>query len=122
MVEYEVGESLATVIIGIDGQPPPLDVLRDVESLVGDAVNDAAGFDYTRDSVTLTMVENPTKDQKSVLGSKTLYIMKFDISLGRKDLNMGIVSGAHNTAVKEVNELQFNITGTATVWDGKMQR
>jgi hypothetical protein len=121
MVEYKIGESIVTVIVGIDGQPPPIDILGDVESLVNDRVNSQAEFEVGRDSVTLTVVENPSREQKEVLGSETLYIMKFDISLGLDELEPELVHAAHNTAVSKLNQLSFNITGTATVWDNKMQ-
>ncbi len=122
MVIYDFGEEIITVIVGVDGQVPPLDILQDVELMVNDTVNKQSGFDIGRDSVTLTVVEHPSREQKEVIGPRTLYVVKFDINLGREEMDMEAVNGAHNTIVSKLNELGFNITGTATVWDGEMQK
>lgn len=121
MVEINLGNEIITVIIGIDGEAPPRDVQVSVEDLVNRQVNKEAELPIGRDSVTLTINENPTQDQRSILGDRVIHIEKFDIDIGREKLDQSMVNGAHNTVVDVLNGNGFNVTGTATVWKGNLQ-
>jgi len=120
MVKIGTNSNILTVIIGIDGSDPPREILQDVEELVNTEVNKQTDYSFGRDTVTLTVEDNATGPQREVLGGATLYIMKFDISV-KRELNQGLVNAAHNTVVDIISDHEFNVTGTATVWDNNMQ-
>jgi hypothetical protein len=121
MVEFESFDKILTVIVGIDGTPPPREIQLDMRESLNIKVNDTAGYSQTRDSVTLTVDENPTRDERGFIGEHTQYLAKFDIELKDTELNQDIVNAAHNTVVDLMKDLGFNVTGTATRWDNRLQ-
>ncbi len=119
MATFDYNTSTVTVIIGVDGSHPPRDILRNVEELVNERVM-GSSMSTGKDNVTLTTDQNPSKSEREMLGQNTMYIMKFDIFL-KNGIKGSIVNAAHNTVVDVVSSNGFNITGTATVWQGNVE-
>jgi len=123
MVIYDPSHNIVTVIAGIDGDVPPREIQRDISESINITVNQAADWlEIGRDSVTLTVLENPTKEQREVLGANTLYAMEFDVNRGNKKKNMDVIHATHNDIVDELTDLGFNITGTATIYQNSVQK
>jgi len=110
-----------TVIVGVDGSVPPNDLLTDLRESVAMQVNREADYNINRDTVQLTTQERPTDEQMQILGGRTLHIQTYDITLDEQ-IDQAIVNAAHNTVVDKVSQLGFEISGTATVWDGNIQQ
>jgi hypothetical protein len=108
------------VLLGIDGRPiKERDMRMDLQVLVNQTINqtlidNGADIKVTRNTVSLTVGENPTKQQKNELGQRTLYVQQYDIQTELEEVSMGLVNAVHNTVIDEVEELGFNITGTST--------
>jgi hypothetical protein len=122
MVEFNTGDNIVTVIVGIDGSPPPQDIQMNMQETVNMRVDQSLDFNINRDSVTLTLTENPTIEQRGMLGPGVLYIATFDVNLGSMEVNQKVVNAAHNTVVEKMTNTGFNVSGTATVWDGNIQQ
>lgn len=122
MVEFTSRSDIITVVVGIDGSLPPLDIQRDIEALVEGQINRKVDYRVGRDTATLTIDENPTKDAKNFLGSRTQYIQKYDVNMEYHNIDQEMMNAVHNEVVEVVSDHGFNITGTATVWDGDVHR
>jgi len=120
MVTFKSTDNIVTVIVGIDGDVPPKDILRDLEESVNMKINATVpDFEVARDTVGLTINEYPSEEQRDFLGGGTLYIAKFDVNLGEVDVGVGMVNATHNEVVERIDDLGFLISGTTTVWDEK---
>jgi len=123
MVEFkEMGRGIVTLIAGIDGEVPNRQVQISIQEMVNHRVNKEINAQANKDTVTLTINENPTRDQRQILGDRVLYIAKFDVDLAPIELTQKVVNSTHNTVVDVLKESGFNISGTATVWDGNLQQ
>lgn len=121
MVEINLGNKIITVIVGIGGESPPRNIQISIEELANSQVNKETALPIGRDSVALTINENPTREQRSVLGDRVLHIQKFDVDIAREELDQDLVNAVHNMVVDAIDENGFNISGTATVWNGGLQ-
>lgn len=107
------------VLLGIDGGTPPRDIQTDLEETINRKINIAlqkagADIDTTRQTVKLTVGENPSRQQRDMLGGGTLTVFQFDVKTELDEVTMGLVNAVHNTVVEEVDTLGFNIEGTET--------
>lgn len=122
MVEFKTSDSIVTVIAGIDGSVPPNNIQKDIREAVNIKVNRAhPDFTAGRDSVDLNTIENPSPEQREVLGGAVLYVMQFDVNLGDRDVDQDVLNAAHNEVIDKLNELGFNISGTSVVWEGRLR-
>jgi len=107
------------VLLGIDGGTPPKDIQTDLEEMVNMKINTAlknagADIDATRQTVKLTVGENPSRKQRDTLGGATLTVFQFDVKTELDEVSMSLVNATHNTIVEQVDSLGFNIEGTET--------
>lgn len=107
------------VLIGIDGPEPPNDVQLSLQESINTTVNQAlidkgADIEVTRQTVNLTVAENPTREQRNALGPGVLHVQQFDVETELSEVSQGLINAVHNTVVDEVRDLGFNITGTET--------
>lgn len=122
MVKFELDDSIVTIIVGIDGSLPPDDIQRDLQEAINTTVNQNVDrFDYTRDSVSMTAVPNPTREEREELGDKTLSAVQFDVNLGDVQVTQRLINAAHNDVVERMGELGFNVSGTTAIWEGQMR-
>lgn len=107
------------VLVGIDGPAPPNNVQLSAQAAVNQTVNQAlidkgADIKITRQTVNLTVQENPSGEQRDALGGATLHVQQYDIKTELEEVSQALVNATHNTVVDEVRNLGFNITGTET--------
>jgi hypothetical protein len=107
------------VLVGIDGPAPPKDLRVNLQETVNTRVNErfinaGANIKATRQTVNLTLSENPTTEQRSALGARTIHVQQFGIKTGMSEVSQGLVNALHNIVVEKVTELGFNIVGTKT--------
>lgn len=107
------------VLVGIDGPAPPPDIRLDAQETINTTVNQAlinkgADIEVTRQTVNLTVEENPTPEQRQTLGNGVLHVQQYDVKTELEEVSQSLVNATHNTVVDKLNELGFNVTGTET--------
>lgn len=115
MVEYEISDNIVTVVVGIDGSVPPRELQLSLSSEISRVVNENLGFNYTRDSVTLTVDEYPGDERRFELGGATQYILMIDVNIGEKELTRNLINGVHNEIVEMIDGLGFIVAGSETI-------
>jgi len=116
MVDF-LSTNTVTVIVGIDGSAPPREIREDLRELILEEVGVA--FDMDADRVVLNVIKNTTKSQRDVIGKRALYAYQVDVNIGDRD-EAKFMNMVHNSVVNVIDDVGFNITGTATVIDDTM--
>lgn len=107
------------VLIGIDGPEPPRNVQISLRESINTVINQAlidegADIKPVRETVNLTIQENPSRRQRDELGGNTLHVQQYEVQTELEEVSQGLVNAVHNTVVEEVDNLGFNIVGTKT--------
>lgn len=107
------------VLIGVDGSSPPNNIQLDLENTINSTINKAlinagANIKVTRDTVNLTVEDNPTQQQIDALGGRVIHVQQFDIKTELEEVSQTLVNAVHNTVVDKLTELGFNVEGTKT--------
>lgn len=104
-------EKNVLVLVGIDGQHPPNDILLSLEESVRVSINQDISANF---GVNLNTQERPSQAQKEALGPRLLYSMQFEVETPWEEISQKHINAIHNEVVGELNELGFNISGTKT--------
>lgn len=102
------------VLAGIDGELPPPDIRVNLQQLMEDRINRAFDLELGSLSVALTTNRNPSRQQKELLGMRTLHLQQYDVETPWKEITKEKVSNIEFEVKDQIRDMNFNLVGTQT--------
>lgn len=102
------------VLVGIDGQTPPSDILLSTEQAVSDNLHNKLRIPHDSLSVAVTIEDMPTTQQIEELGQRVQHVQQFDIESPWREISQDHINGIHNDVISTLKGLGYNVEGTKT--------